>query len=136
MGFLLLSSGDQIEDVLRAFVAHAANDPALQKFASGRQVTTHYVLNDRKLEFYIRFQDGTVTGALGPPPSPAEVSLEMSADVLDGMFTGRINAARAAMSGKLTFDGDTRLAMNIQRIQKDLTRLYRLARSEVMARKT
>ena len=60
----------------------------------------------------------------------------MSADVLDGMFTGRINAARAAMSGKLTFDGDTRLAMNIQRIQKDLTRLYRLARSEVMTRKT
>ena len=128
-------SGDKIEDVLRAFVVHAANDPALQKFASGRQVTTHYVLNDRKLEFYIRFQDGTVIGALGPPPSPAEVGLEMSTDVLDGMFTGRINAARAAMSGKLTFNGDTRLAMNIQRIQKDLTKLYRLARSEVTTRK-
>ena len=124
----------QMQDVLRAFIGHATRDPALRAFASGQQVTTHYVLTDRRLEFYVRFQDGAVTGDLGSPPAPAEVRLEMEADVLDGMFTGRINAARAAVSGKISFDGDTRQALGIQRIQKDLNRLYNLARAEVMAR--
>jgi ketol-acid reductoisomerase len=127
-------AGAHMESVLRAFIAHAVRDPALQAFASGRQVTTHYVLSDRGLEFYLRFQDGVVTGDLNPPPSAAEVRLEMEADVLDGMFTGRINAARAAMAGKLSFGGDTRLALGVQRIQQDLSRLYNLAREQVAAR--
>jgi hypothetical protein len=46
------------------------------------------------------------------------------------MFTGRINAARAAMSGKLSFDGDTRQALSIQRVQSDLSRLYASARKQ------
>lgn len=127
-------SETEMEHVLRAFIDRAVSDPALRDFAAGRQVTTHYVLSDRDLEFHIGFHDGEVTGELGPPPSLAEVQLEMEADVLDGMFAGRINAARAAMSGKLSFDGDTKLAMGVQRIQKDLTRLYKLAREEATAR--
>jgi autoinducer 2 (AI-2) kinase len=93
-------------------------------------------LTDRGLEFYMRFEDGLVTGDLGSPPAPAEVRLEMDADVLDGMFTGPVNAARAAMSGKISFGGDTRQALGVQCIQKDLNRLYNLARAEVMARES
>lgn len=129
-------SETEMEHVLRAFIDRAVSDPALRDFAAGREVTTHYVLSDRDLEFYVGFHDGEVTGELGPPPSPAEVQLKMEADVLDGMFTGRINAARAAMSGKLSFDGDTKLALGVQRIQKDLTRLYKLAREDATAQST
>jgi putative sterol carrier protein len=100
-------------------------------FTSGQQVTTHHVLTDRGREFYMCFEGGAVTGALGSLPAPAEVRLEMAADMLDGMFTGRVNAARAAMSEKISFDGDTRQALGIRRIQKDLNRLYNLARAEV-----
>jgi putative sterol carrier protein len=64
------------------------------------------------LQFYMCFHDGRVTGDLGPPPSAAEVCLETEADVLDGMFSGRVNAMRAAMTGKLRFGGDTRLAVS------------------------
>ncbi|MEE8391661.1 MAG: NAD(P)-dependent oxidoreductase, partial [Anaerolineae bacterium] len=124
--------GDQMERVLRAFITHIANDPALQDFASGRQLTMHYVLSDLGLEFYTSFHDGQVTGDLGAPPTQAEVRLKMKADILDGMFTGRTNATRAAMTGKLSFSGDTRLAMGMQRIQNDLNRLYTLAREEVV----
>ena len=119
-----------MERVLRSFLAHAAEDPALQAFARGQRVTMHYVLSDLGLEFTMRFDDGQVTGDLGAPSEPAEVRLKMKADVLDGMFTGRLNAPRAAMTGKLSFSGDTRLAMGIQRIQADLCRLYALAREE------
>ena len=118
----------ELEDVLRAFVKLAVDDPALKAFATGRQVTTHYVLDDVGMAFHLGFNDGEVISGLGDPPEPAEVRLTMASKVLDGMFAGRINAAGAAMSGRIAFDGDARLAMTIQRVQKDLTRLYREAR--------
>jgi ketol-acid reductoisomerase len=124
---------DAVEPVLRRFVALAVDDAALRGFAEGRVVTTHYVLQDADLGFYLSFAEGRVTGGVGTPPAPAEVRLEMDAVVLDGMLTGTINAARAAMSGKVSFEGDTRRAMTVQRIQGDLTRLYRQARREVLS---
>jgi ketol-acid reductoisomerase len=114
----------QMEEVLRRFLADAAGDPALREFSRGRKLTTHYVLRQPDLEFHMRFADGEVAGDLGPPPSPAEVRLETKAETLDGMFTGRTNAMRAAMTGKLSFSGDTKLAISIQQIQDDLKRLY------------
>ena len=124
------ASGAQMERVLRAFIGHVVNDPAMQEFASGQSLTIHYVLSDLGLEFYTGFHEGEVSGDIGAPPEQAQVRLKMRADVLDGMFTGRTNATRAAMTGKLSFSGDTRLAMGMQRIQNDLQRLYTLAREE------
>ena len=121
-----------LEPVLERFVALAVEDQALRAFAEGRAVTTHYVLRDADLAFYLTFQDGRVSGAVEEPAAPAAVRLDMDADVLDGMLTGRINAARAAMSGRISFDGDTRRAMTVQRVQSDLTRLYREARRGVL----
>ncbi|MCP4539963.1 MAG: hypothetical protein GY832_22715 [Chloroflexi bacterium] len=127
------STKAQMERVLRAFVTHAANDPALQDFSTGQKVTMHYVVSDLGIEFYTSFHDGQVAGDMGAPPVPAQVRLKMKANVLDDMFTGRINATRAVMTGKISFSGDTRLAMEMQRIQKDLNRLYTLARKKVGA---
>ena len=124
-------TGDQMELVLRRFIARAGDDPALQAFARDRQLTTHYVLSEPPLAFHMRFQDGAVTGDLGPPPSPAQVRLETKAEVLDSLFTGRTNPMRAVMTGKLSFSGDTKVAMSIQAVQGDLSRLYARAREEV-----
>lgn len=128
-------SADDIERVLHSFVKLATHDSALQGFAEGRSVVTHYVLSDLDLEFYLGFQDGVVTGGVGKPPASAEVQLEMKAYVLDAMFTNRINPARAAMSGRISFAGEARRAMTVQRIQEDLVRLYRHARREVIGGK-
>jgi putative sterol carrier protein len=97
---------------------------------------THYVLHEPELEFYMSFEDGRVTADLGPPPSSAEVRVETRADVLDGMFTGRVHAMRAAMSGRLSSTGEAKLALTIQRIQDDLCRLYTEAREEVKKRRS
>jgi ketol-acid reductoisomerase len=122
----------QVEPVLRAFVASAPGDPALRAFGQDKALTTHYVLRDPQVEFYLRFAPSGVTAALGAPPDPAEVRIQTEAAVLDGMLTGHINAMRAAMSGKLVFSGEARLAMGVQRIQGDLCRLYSEARDTVM----
>jgi ketol-acid reductoisomerase len=122
----------QMEQTLRRFLTQAQQDPALQAFAQGRDLTTHYVLRDSQIEFTMRFRDGEVVASMGPPPSPAEVRLETATGVLDGMFTGRINAMRAFMSGKLSFSGEARLAITIQQVQDALCKLYTEAREQVV----
>ena len=125
-------SRQQLHQILQRFCALAAVDPALQAFAQGRRFTSHYVLGDADLGFYMRFADGAVQTGLGAPVPPAEVRLETTADVLDGMLTGRLNAMRAAMSGKLQFKGEAKVAMSQQQVQAELVRLYSQARGEVV----
>jgi autoinducer 2 (AI-2) kinase len=91
----------------------------------------HFVLSDFGLEFHLGFSRGEVSGGLGGPDNRAEVLLKMKADILDGIFTGRLNPTGAALSGKISFTGDTVKAMTFQRIQKDLKRLYVEARKEI-----
>jgi hypothetical protein len=90
------------------------------------------LLGDAGLDFYMRLADGLVETGLGVPVQPAGVRLETTADVLDGMLSGRLNAMRAAMTGKLQFKGEAKVAMSQQQVQADLVRLYSQARSEVV----
>jgi putative sterol carrier protein len=125
-------SESQMEEVLHRFLTQAGKAPALHAFGQGREFTTHYLLRDSQLEFYIRFHNGEVAASMGQPPSPAEVRLETETEVLDGMLTGRINAMRAFMSGKMSFSGEAKLAISIQQIQDDLCLLYTEARGTVV----
>lgn len=119
-----------LEEILHRFCEKAVADPALRDFAARRRVMTHYTMIDVGLEFYVGFQDGQVVAGLGAPPTPAEVRMKATAEVLDGILTGRISGQKAAMSGKLSFSGDVRTAMGVQRVQGDLIRLYTAAREE------
>jgi autoinducer 2 (AI-2) kinase len=72
-----------------------------------------------------------VEGALGAPPIPPDITLKMKADIFDGMMTGRVNGTQAAMTGKLTFTGDTSKAMAMTKIARDMGRLYESACEQV-----
>jgi len=124
------TAGSQMGRIIHRFCELAAGDPTLNQFAARKRVTTHYIITDIGLEFYIGFLDGKVLAGLGAPPSPAEVRMKTDAETLDGILTGRISGTKAAMSGKLAFSGDVRLAMGLQRIQGELIRLYSKAREE------
>ena len=68
------------------------------------------------------------SGALGEPERRPVVQLRMRAAILDGMFTGSVNAMQAAMEGEVAFTGDAGKAMAMQQLQGDMRRLYRAAR--------
>jgi autoinducer 2 (AI-2) kinase len=120
----------RMDRVLRSFVDRLGEDEKIVAFSKGRQLTVRYELPDVDLAFFTRFADGTVEGGVGDPDQKPEVMLKMKAEILDKLFTGRINGTKAAMSGKLSFSGDTLKAMSMQRIQKDLNRLYSEARAD------
>jgi len=122
---------DRMQAILREFTERARGDEALAAAAAGRDATLHFALPDLDLEFHLGLRDGAVTGGLGAPEGAAEVQLSMPARILDGMFTGRVNAMQAAMDGEMSFSGDTAKAMTLQHLQRDLSRLYRAAREAV-----
>lgn len=125
------SARDKMIAILAEFTRRVAADPAMAEFARGKHVVFEFTLKDLDQSFYLSYVDGQVAAGLGGPPQAPDVKLKMSADTLDGMFTGRINATKAAMTGKLSFSGDTGKAMAFQRIQKDMGRLYAEARERV-----
>jgi phosphoglycerate dehydrogenase-like enzyme/sugar (pentulose or hexulose) kinase/ribulose-5-phosphate 4-epimerase/fuculose-1-phosphate aldolase/putative sterol carrier protein len=121
----------RMERVLDTFGQRVSQDQQIRSFAEGRQVTVRYELNDVNLSFYTTFDQGTVRCGVGEPSEKPHVTLKMKAELLDKLFSGRENGPKAAMSGKLSFIGDTIKAISLQRIQKDLNRLYTEARAEV-----
>ncbi|MCS7285663.1 MAG: NAD(P)-dependent oxidoreductase [Anaerolineae bacterium] len=121
----------RMERILHRFCELVKEDPKVNHFAARQRVMSHYVVTDLGLEFHIGFREGRVIAGLGAPPEPAEVRMKASAETLDGIFSGRLSGTKAAMSGKLAFSGDVRLAMGMQRLQGDLVRLYNQAREEM-----
>lgn len=120
-----------MQRILRSFLERLSGDEAMRQFAGGKDVTLQFVLPDIEAAFFLRLKGGVVSGDLTPADPPADVELKMPADVLDGMFTDRVNPMQAATSGGMSFSGDTVKAMTLQEIQPDLSRIYRAARNEV-----
>ena len=117
--------------ILKEFTSRIASDKEMISFAKGKNVIFSFIVKDIDQAFFMSFLDGKVDSGLGDPVREPDVKLKMSADILDGMFTGRINATKAATSGKLSFSGDTGKAMSFIRIQGNMGRLYSEARARV-----
>ena len=122
---------DRMDRILRNFVDLLKGDDSLREFSADQDVTLFFTLPDLDLRFYFRLRNGEVSGDMGAPEVPAEVALKLRAEVLDGMFTGKVNPMQAATTGGLSFQGDTLKAMTLQYIQEDLSRLYMEAREKV-----
>lgn len=120
----------KMEAILTDFVGRVDRDPSIRGFSKGKAVSVRYVIPDVDLTFYMAFQDEP-RSALGEPPEKAPVSLKMNAEILDAVFMERIGGMKAAMSGQMAFSGNTMKAMSLQRIQKDLCRLYAEARAAI-----
>jgi autoinducer 2 (AI-2) kinase len=122
---------EKMIQILKEFTGRIAADKEMVSFAKGKNVVFSFTVKDIDQAFYLSFVDGKVGAGLDNPPRDPDVKLKMSTDILDGMFTGRVNATRAATSGKLSFSGDTGKAMAFMRIQSNMSRLYSEAREKI-----
>jgi autoinducer 2 (AI-2) kinase len=118
-------------EILKEFTSRIVADKDMNSFAKGKNVIFLFTVKDMDQSFFMSFVDGKVDSGLGAPPREPDVKLKMAADILDGMFTGRVNATKAATSGKLSFSGDTGKAMSFIRIQGNMGKLYTAAREKV-----
>jgi ribulose-5-phosphate 4-epimerase/fuculose-1-phosphate aldolase/putative sterol carrier protein len=122
---------EKMTAILKMFTDSIVRDDEMTKFAKGKNVVFLFTLKDMDQSFFLSFVDGKVDAGLEAPPREPDVKLKMVTDILDGMFTGRVNATKAATSGKLSFSGDTGKAMAFMRIQNNMGRLYSEARTKI-----
>ncbi len=116
-------SPDDMKKVLSKMAELMLSDEAVIKASKGKTLSISFELPDMEVLFYIRFLDGKVEAALGELED-AEIQLTMDSDVFDGMLSGTVNAAKAAMKGDLAFSGNVAVAMRLQSLMNDFQRVY------------
>ena len=118
------SSKEDMQVVIQRFIDNMSKDESILKRSKGLKVTMGFDIPDVGLNFHTDFLDGVVSGGIGEANPPSMVFLEMDSETFDGMFTGEIDGASAAMSGAISFSGDMSAAMGLQVLQEDMGRVY------------
>lgn len=109
---------------IQLYLTMCEGDAALKEFARKRPIIIQYRIPDKEILFYMSFRDGQVRTGMGEAESPATLSLTMAEKTFTGVMDGDIDGTAAAISGEMKFKGDPLKAMALQKIQKDLNRLW------------
>lgn len=125
-------SRESLDQVLRKLAELIQSDAALVQASKGKRLTIGWEFPDLEAFFHTSFLDGRMEAGLGELEG-ADIQLTMHSDVLDGMLTGKVNAAKAAMKGTLAFKGHVASAMRLQGLMGDFQRLYLQAKGAVDA---
>ena len=120
---------EDLEKVLSKMAELAQSDEAMIKAAKGKHLTISYEFPDLDVFFHTNFLDGKIEAGLGEEED-ADVELVLDSDIFDGMFSGTINAAKAAMKGDLAFSGNVAKAMRLQGLMGDFQRIYLQAKTK------
>jgi putative sterol carrier protein len=122
---------EEMQEVLNKMAELVQSDAALVQASKGKNLTISYEFPDLEIFFYTNFLDGQVEAGLGEVEE-ANIQLTMDSDIFDGMFTGKVNAAKAAMKGDLAFSGNVAAAMRLQGLMDDFKRIYVRAKGEAL----
>jgi len=87
-------------------------------------------ITDLKAKFHLAFRGGQVYGGTGDDPKGNVITLGMTSETFDDMFSGAKDAMGLAMTGKMSFSGDTSAGMGLMGAMGNLQRAYKQARSE------
>ena len=125
----VFETAEQLTKVLSRMAELAQADSALIKASEGKKLKLAYEFPDLNVFFYTNFLDGKVEAGLGELED-SDAYLTLDSEIFDGMFTGKVNAAKAAMKGDLAFSGNVAAAMRLQSLMDDFKRIYLQAKSE------
>lgn len=113
-----------LETRIQHYLTLCEGDAALQEFARKRPIVVQYTISDQEIRFYMAFKDGQVRTGMGASDTPATLSLTMAEATFIGVMDGELDGTAAALTGDMKFKGDPLKAMALQKIQKDLNRLW------------
>ena len=122
---------EEMQKVLSKMAELLQSDVAVLHASKGKNFTISYEFPDLDIFFYTNLLDGNVEAGLGELED-ADIQLTMDSDIFDGMFTGKVNAAKAAMKGDLAFSGNVASAMRLQGLMDDFKRIYLQAKGEAL----
>lgn len=119
---------EELQKVLSKMAELLQADASLLQASKDKRLLISYEFPDLEIFFYTNFLNGRIEAGLGELED-SDIQLTMNSDVFDGMFTGKVNAAKAAVKGELAFSGNVAAAMRLQGLMDDFKRLYTQAKS-------
>jgi putative sterol carrier protein len=122
---------EEMQEVLSRMAKSLQSDATVLRASRGKNLTISYEFPDLDIFFYTNLRDGTVEAGMGELED-ADIQLTMDSDIFDGMFTGKVNAAKAAMKGDLAFSGNVASAMRLQGLMDDFRCIYLQAKGEAL----
>jgi putative sterol carrier protein len=114
-----------ITDKIEKFLTACESDSALQEFAQKMPMSLRFRITDQDLEFTFIFKDGGVRAGKGSLVYHPDLDVKTDAATFEGLMSGRVNGASAYMAGKLKFTGDTMKGMAMQKITKEMNRIWK-----------
>ncbi|ALC45964.1 CG5590 [Drosophila busckii] len=78
------------------------------------------ISGDEQGTWFLDLKNGTGACGTGAPPAAADATLTMKSDHFFDMFSGKLKAAPAYMSGKLKISGDFQKALKLEKLMKAL----------------
>ena len=86
-------------------------------------------LTDLKAKYYLSFRTGQVAGGVGDDPKGTVLTLRMTSETFDDLFSGAKDAMSLAMTGKISFSGNTSAGMALMGAMGNIQRAYKAAKA-------
>jgi len=117
--------------LIKEFLVNMSQDPEVKAKTASKDISFQITFKDNEESCYLYFNKGEIDADLGTYPPGAEVNLRMPIEIFDGMMTGAVNGAKAAMTGQMSFTGNVRKAMSMQSILNLMMSSYQAASAKV-----
>lgn len=85
-------------------------------------------ITDLKARYYLSFRAGQVAGGAGDDPQGTTLTLKLNSETFDDLFSGAKDAMSLAMTGKISFSGNTSAGMALMGAMGNIQRAYKAAR--------
>lgn len=119
-------SAQELCDALDGMVAGLQSDDDFRRRIARAGESLGIVVPSIGAEYTIVFRAGEITGASGGADE-SSIAATMSAETLDGIFSGRRDAETAYMAGEITLRGDEWVGEKIAGYLWCMTAAYRQA---------
>jgi putative sterol carrier protein len=86
-------------------------------------------ITDLNARYYISFRAGQVAGGAGDDPQGTTLTLKLSSETFDNLFSGAKDAMGLAMTGKISFSGNTSAGMALMGAMGNIQRAYKAAKA-------
>ena len=123
-----IDSPEAMTRVLSKMAELMQSDEAMARASKGKKLSISFEFPDMEIFFFTRFLDGKVEAGLGELED-SDMQLTLDSAIFDGMMSGTINAAKAAMKGDLAFSGNVAAAMRLQGLMSDFQRVWSQAKA-------
>jgi putative sterol carrier protein len=120
---------EAMEQVLVRMFDLMKNDDKMREGTKKTRLSVGHEITDLDLTFVLTFDHGQCRGELGGAPDDADIQLSLTSEAYDRLFTGQLNATRAAVSGELAFSGNVASAMGLQGLLPETIRVYKAAKA-------